>query len=158
MKLIKGLLDYSTPWTLPNVYLFTGNPISRKDGALVMGRGAAKQLRDAYPALQFGLGETLRRNPERRLLFVPVDRATDQWIGWFKVKHHWADPADISLIKQSTHELRVVAMRRPKRTFHMNYPGIGNGRLDIDTVHPLLQALPDNVLIYSTLDPTGRKQ
>ena len=45
MKLIKGLLDYSKPWTIPNIYLFTGNPIVKANGAIVMGCGAARQVR-----------------------------------------------------------------------------------------------------------------
>jgi hypothetical protein len=152
MKLIKGLLDYSTPWTLPNVYLFTGNPISRKDGALVMGRGAAKMVRDFMPRVPFLMAKKITENS--RVIFTGCGLGNPaQYIGWFKVKEHWHDPALPYLIKESAMVLTHIAINRPDITFHMNMPGIGNGRLDIDTVHPLLQALPDNVLIYSTLRP-----
>lgn len=133
-------LDYSTPWSLPDLYLFTGNPVRRSDGGLVMGRGAARQLRDSYP----GIDKQIRTHE-----CVAWTRIQDQqWIGYFQVKNHWAEDARIELIEKSTSILRGVAHNHPKHRFHMNFPGIGNGRLNRDIVLDVIESLPNNVTIY----------
>jgi len=109
-----------------------------------MGRGAALEVRDAYPEVQFAMPNVGNVN------FCYVDKNhTDQWIGWFKVKHDWKQPADLELIHQSTRDLSVIAGSRPDLTFHLNAPGIGNGGLKWDDVVRVVRVLPDNVLIYT---------
>ena len=146
MKLIEGLLDYGKPWTLPDVYLFTGNGIIKKNGAIVMGRGAAKQVRDTYPGIDESFGAIIQRKPNANIVWVSLPN--DQHLGWFKVKDHWIEPAKLELIQISTERLRVLATNKKKITFHMNYPGIGNGKLSIADVGIILSTLPDNVRIY----------
>ena len=140
MKLIERRLDYSAPWQLPDLYLFTGNPIRRNDGGLVMGRGAARQVRDSYP----GIDQRIKTHCN--ITFTLIQNT--QWIGWFKVKKHFMDDADLSLIAKSTLMLRQIATHRKDCTFHMNFPGIGNGRLQLHTVQQVVQQLPNNVLLY----------
>lgn len=146
MKLINNRLDYTKPWILPNVYLFTGNAVVRKDGALVMGRGAARQVRDSYKGIDLSFGALLSTRPNISLAWISL--SDKQHIGWFRVKNHWMSKARIELIAQSTAMLKVVADKRPNVTFHMNYPGIGNGGLAIEQVSKVLELLPDNVWIY----------
>jgi hypothetical protein len=146
MKLIDGLLDYSTKWTLPNVYLFTGNAVIKNNGAIVMGRGAAKQVRDSYKDIDKAFGAIIERDPTVSLAWVSLPN--DQHLGWFKVKDHWRENAKVEHIKGSAETLSRIATRRPNIVFHMNYPGIGNGRLDKELVEPIIQNLPDNVRIY----------
>lgn len=146
MKLIEGLLDYGKPWTMPDVYLFTGNSTVKKNGAIVMGRGAARQVRDTYPGIDESFGLILKAKPLKHIAWTSL--LNEQHIGWFKVKDHWAEAAKIELIQASTERLRVLATKKPNITFHMNYPGIGNGRLSIADVSIVLSLLPDNVRIY----------
>lgn len=152
MKLIDGLLDYSTKWSLPDVYLFTGNAIIKNNGAIVMGRGAAKQVRDSYPGVDKAFGLAIEARPLEFIQWVRLaghpDDTGEQHIGWFKVKDHWRDPARRSIITQSTKRLIEIANGHPDITFHMNYPGIGNGKLKLKDIEPVLSALPDNVRIY----------
>lgn len=147
MKLIQGMLDYSKPWAMPDIYCFTGNRIIRKDGALVMGRGAAKQLRDQYPGIDQEIGRALGFLPAHRHI-TAVPMGGPMVLLWFQVKRHWADEADPSLIQAAALQLAEAAHEHPNVTFHLNAPGIGNGRLSWEEVEPLLQVLPDNVLIY----------
>jgi hypothetical protein len=140
--IVQGLLDYSTPWSLPVVKLFTGNPIRRRDGALVMGRGAAQAVRDHWPTVQ----HRLVIQPGKPLAWHEIQ--PDQWIGWFQVKDHWQRPARLDLIQASAQALAAGAAARPSRTFQMNAPGVGNGRLSWSDVEPLLDVLPGNVHIY----------
>jgi len=152
MHIINGLLNYSRHWELPHVLLFTGNSTITKRGAVVMGRGAAKQVRDTYPKIDVHIAEEIQKKPNPHLVWVNVHPTsfipTDQWLGWFKVKNHWAEPAKIELITQSTQELKKFAELHSEMTFHMNYPGVGNGKLVEIQVSPIIQQLPDNVLIY----------
>ena len=146
MKLIRSLLDYSTPWELPNVYLFTGNGIIKQNGAIVMGRGAAKQVRDSYPGIDRAFGKLIRDNPDDYMLIHKM--GSIQFLGWFKVKNHWQQPADLKLIELATAALSLHASDYPIHTFHMNFPGVGNGRLNDSAVLPIIETLPDNVWIY----------
>ena len=143
MRLITGHLDYRLGVSPRHVRLFTGNPIVRKDGCLVMGRGAARQVRDLYPGIDKAFGE--RMASSHRLTFVNWN---GQKFGWFQVKHHWADKAQLDLIQESAVLLDDIARQHSGYTFHLNAPGIGNGQLQWDDVRPLLVSLPDNVVIY----------
>jgi hypothetical protein len=147
MKLIRALLDYTKPWHEPDVYLFTGNPVTKRNGAIVMGRGAAKQVRDTFPGIDISFGNALKMGtPNKHLAWVSFPG--DQHLGWFKVKHHWADDADVDLIKESAMQLGRIADMNPDLVFHMNYPGVGNGKLNEKDVEQHLQVLPDNVVLY----------
>lgn len=146
MRLHGGLLGYAEGWDFPHVYLFTGNPVVTELGRVVMGRGAAKEVRDSYPNIDMILGATLEHNRNANLLWVSL--GPTQTLGWFKVKHHWKSQADLTLIQESTSELIVIAKQRPEIMFHMNFPGIGNGRLAFNDVHEIVKHLPDNVCLY----------
>jgi len=146
MKLINGLLNYSVPWTVPDIYLFTGNPIVKANGAIVMGRGAARQVRDLFPGIDKVFGSQITIHPHVSIIWLKG--AEHQYIGWFKVKEHWKLPADLSAIAASANALAITATAYANRVFHMNYPGVGNGKLTEADVSPYLEVLPDNVLIY----------
>lgn len=146
MKLIDGLLDYSTKWALPDVYLFTGNAVIKNNGAIVMGRGAAKQVRDSYKDIDKSFGLVIEARPGINLAWVSLSAI--QHLGWFKVKEHWRENAKVDLIRVSVVQLTDVAQNYPDNTFHMNYPGIGNGHLQIGTIRNIIQSLPDNVRVY----------
>ena len=146
MKLIKGLLDYRTPWALPNVYLFTGNSTLKMNGAIVMGRGAAKMVRDSYLGIDRTFGHLIALEPDAHVIMHHMGNR--QHLGWFKVKTHWSQPAKLELILASVLALTKIAEDYPIHQYHMNFPGIGNGKLSYDKVYSLVKTLPDNVLIY----------
>lgn len=146
MKLVNRLLDYSKPWEIPHIVLFTGNSVIKQNGANVMGRGAAKQIRDTYPGIDQIFGNLISKAENPNVIWTAIK--PQQWLGWFKVKHHWMEEASLELIQASTTNLRILAETRPQYTFHMNYPGIGNGKLSVKDVEPILSTLPDNVWIY----------
>lgn len=149
MQLINEKLDYTKGWSRPDVYLFTGNRIVTKDGRLVMGRGAAKELRDNYPGIDEMLGKKIKGLPPHSKLAL-LHMGGEQVLMWFQVKHHWGDAASPALIGLATSQLKAIAEMPENQDirFHMNAPGIGNGRLRWEDVEPLLRPLPDNVLIY----------
>lgn len=165
MIIVAKALDYTKPWTFPDIYLFTGNTTITLANKLVMGRGAAKEVRDAYPGVDTELANLMRKGFPYGLPTLlwynlhnlqghchdPVESNephNQQWLGWFMVKDHWQLPAIPNLIGLSARQLDTIARKRPQCTFHLNYPGIGNGRLSEETVQPLIHILPDNVKVY----------
>lgn len=148
MKLVNELLDYTTELDIGsnNVRLFTGNPVITKAGRVVMGRGTARVVRDFYTDIDKFFADMIRDFPDDHVHILETPNG--QWIGWFKVKHHWRDNADLTLVANSVKELTAHANNNPDIRFHLNYPAIGNGKLDVSQVEPLLQNLPDNVYVY----------
>lgn len=132
------------------VYLVTTNSFIKRDGCLVMGRGAAKQLALQKPILPKILGRLIANDCGHLGEYnVGIYTGGSQVsCGAFQVKYHWGDAADIELIKRSTDCLIELANSKPDVEFHLNYPGIGNGRLDIDLVEPIIDRLPDNVNVW----------
>ena len=127
-------------------FIVTTNSFIRKDGALVMGRGIAQQLRDRVPGFDAQAGrwvqETVGHLGQYYLAIGPT-------YGLFQVKRHFSDKADFDLIQGSAERLRIVAESLPGHSFALNFPGIGNGGLPYDQVKPLLNDLPDNVSIWA---------
>lgn len=148
MRVVTGKLDYGRPWSLPDVYLFTGNPAITGRGKLVMGRGAARDVRDTYPGVDLLLAQVMPTIVSTGNHLAWVTLAKRQVLGWFQVKHHWNEPADLQLIRHSATELHALATLHSDRVFHLNAPGIGNGRLAWGDVRQVLEALPDNVRVY----------
>lgn len=152
MKLIHDKLYYTVPWELPDVFLFTGNPAVKRNGAIVMGRGAAREVRDFYPGIDQVFGKLIQEKPAAHLLWATIGRdepiPSEQHLGWFKVKDHWSHDARLDLIEDSAFFLGELARRKKKYRFHMNFPGIGNGKLKYFDVLSVLQELPDNVRLY----------
>ena len=147
MKLVNELLDYSKVPDANTVYIFTGNAYVRKDGALVMGRGAAKQVRDMYPSVQYELG-ALIQSVHTSPYGVVFANSAGFPIGVFQVKEHFKQQADLTLIDYSCKMLTTIATQNNTLIYHMNYPGVGNGGLAEQYVQPLLETLPDNVVVY----------
>lgn len=132
-----------------DVYLVTTNSFVRRDGALVMGRGAAKQLALLYPILPFQLGRRIQASCGHlgEYNIGVLTNGSGVSLGAFQVKFNFADEADLELIQRSADELHRIACE-DGRVFHVNFPGIGNGRLSIDDVMPIVETLPDNVNVW----------
>jgi hypothetical protein len=137
-----------------DLILVTTNAAIRKDGALVMGRGAAAQAKEMFPQLPFELGRRLKQSGliEKEYGITVTGISTQgTLLGAFQVKYHWRDEADLNLIRFSCRELARYAGPCPRERIVVNYPGIGNGRLTRDDVEPILKAglgKLDNVFIY----------
>ncbi len=129
------------------LFMITTNPIITKEGKLVMGRGIAKQMRDNFPGSDKEFAKMVRGFPHRytgEIYYEPV--FGKQAVGYFMVKHHWRDKASIPVIMRSVAELIERAENCSR--IDLNFPGVGNGRLDKELVKPLLEYLPDNVNVW----------
>lgn len=151
MNIVKGNLWDSTD----DVILVTTNATIRKDGALVMGRGVAKEAKEKFPFLPGVLGDQINRYYwDTKKYGVLITHITlnnfDKWIGAFQVKYNWWEKADLDLIAFSTSRL-IDFMEHEDfmgMKISMNFPGIGNGGLDVHRVLPVISVLPDSVTLY----------
>jgi len=137
-----GLLDK------PVVLLCTTNAALTHERKLVMGRGAAEEFKRYFPGCdaQFGLMVSKLGSNYGVLVYQYQFQIA---IGAFQVKCHWLEAATLSLIVASTSILdRLAREVWSNWEIRLNFPGIGNGGLDIKDVKPLLLGLPDNVTIW----------
>lgn len=155
MKLVKGNL-----WdTKDDIILVTTNAFVKKNGELVMGRGAAREANRLYPELSQTLGRFINDYFEPRqygvLVLFPnqIKNSEGKYLGAFQVKYNWWENARLDLINLSTNML-IGAMKDIfiDKTCSMNFPGIGNGKLTYDEVYPIIKYLPDSVTIYMKED------
>lgn len=154
------ILERGNMWDVfgqTDLFLITTNPIMRSDGAIVMGRGIAKQAKDRFPELPYKFAERYHDAVEEQQLadimmptFVGfIGKFDGQLVGWFMTKRHWRDSSQIDVIVNSTRELtRLVKGALPPMRVDLNFPGIGNGKLKREDVLPIIEQLPDNVHVW----------
>jgi len=126
-------------------FVFTGNSFIKKNHALVMGRGMAKQVLDRFPGIDLRIGRKVLNKcfHGRTYGFVHSHK-----IGVFQVKQHFKETASPAIIEYSTKCLCIFAEKHKDEQIHMNYPGIGFGKLKKKNVAPIIKVLPDNVHIW----------
>ena len=133
-----------------DLFLITTNSTLKQNGALVMGRGIARQARDRFPGLDLALGREIAGvcGPLGHYYLLVSPRWPAARLGAFQVKTHYARPASLALIRQSALALLAWCEEHPDAVVHLNYPGIDNGGLVRAQVLPLLKVLPNNVHIW----------
>jgi hypothetical protein len=110
---------------------------------LVMGAGAALHATWKEPDIAKRFGLKLMQTDA----FILWDEA---WhIFGFQSKYHWRGDSDLDLITMSTDMLIDIANQYPLATFNLCWPGIGFGKLTKATTKPILDNLPDNVVVWS---------
>jgi hypothetical protein len=124
-------------------FIITTNAIVKVNGALVMGAGIARQARDKFPGIDQEIGGAVKRAGNRYGLLL------GNKLGVFQVKYHFKDPADPELIKYSCSMLRDHALAYPERKYALNFPGIGNGKLQYHDVKTIIDVLPSNVQVWT---------
>ena len=145
-------LEHGDIWSVfkkTGLFLFTANGDVNSREELVMGRGMALEVKDRCPGVALWFGMRSKANPGWCLLIYspkPSYGGPIQPIGAFRVKYHWYEPANLALIMKATTELVTHAPEYDR--IDLNFPGIGNGRLQRADVLPIVSALPDNVHIW----------
>ena len=152
MKLAAG--DMWSAWSSVDLFLITTNSTVRRDGALVMGRGIAKEAATRWPRLPYSLGNRISSLGTDKYGIIVSAFWPKTKIGAFQVKVYWGDPADLDLILFSTKKLIHWCGLHPSAAVALNFPGIGNGRQDPANVLPIIRKLPDQVTVW-TRHPLG---
>lgn len=150
VRLCKGnmLSAYGRP---NSFFVVTTNALVRRNGALVMGRGAAKTFRDKFPGLDLECGKLVSEFADENNVYGFLPVLSD--FGLFQVKVAYQTPARFYLVELSAKMLKSHVMQYPELTFHINYPGIGNGKLEKTKVKRLLIEIGwqklDNLCVWS---------
>lgn len=145
MILKQERLSYRRGIVGENIYMFTANSIVKQDGKLVMGAGCAKSVRDTYTGIDKMFGDKIVSGQEFNVTFV---KWKEQWIGAFQTKIDWRKLSPTYLVKDSIDKLKRVTEERPTWTFHLPCPAVSNGGKSVEDVLPMLERLPDNVIVY----------
>jgi len=141
-----------------DLFLITTNSTIRRDGRLVMGRGIARQARDRFPGLAGAFGRQILsccgNQGEYGLLVSP--RWPEAKLGAYQVKRHYGQPANLELVRHSTTALCAWCADHPEALVHLNFPGVGNGRLQREDVLPIVAQLPARVTVWE-YPPAGKE-
>lgn len=143
----------ASPSPSPIVRCITTNGMVKRDGTCVMGRGCAREAAKKWPGLPRIIGARIKESGNDVFLWTEYLSGKEPTVVnqllIFPVKHKWMEPADPNLISMSAASLAVFAAQRPSTIFLLPRPGCGNGQLDWKDVKPLLEFLPDNVLVIT---------
>ncbi len=145
------ILEQGNMWDVfghTDLFLITTNPVVRKDGKAVMGRGIALEIAKKFPEVPKSFGQVLENTEADRDGCNWICTIDGQMIGYFMVKDHWAAPADLAIIQRSTDSLMNWLDQDTLSRVDLNFPGIGNGKLKREQVLPIIEQLPDNVHVW----------
>lgn len=139
----------------PNqVVLVTANGGLNSNNELVMGAGTAKQAKIRYPgfprAVATHLAITQPKLPagEPYVFHVLLGVPCYQNLGLFQTKaRHW-EKSTLNMIGKSCLALAAVAKANPHIVYNLPMPGVGCGKLNVADVLPLLEVLPNNVVVW----------
>ena len=142
------LEKYSDLWSEPcSARAITTNGFIKKNGALVMGRGCAKEARDMFPGLDLYLGKIVNQSGNK-VHVVQDPSVTDKTsipLVTFPVKNVWWEQAIPKLIERSAGELLIETILREWKVVVLPRPGCGNGKLSWETVvRPILSNILDD--------------
>lgn len=129
---------FGNAWDLRKNYTYLGiatNGFVKSDGACVMGRGIALQLKQRDPKAPYRLGSRIKANGNIVQKFYGNVIA-------FPTKHNWWEKSDINLIKKSCKQL--MELLGPNETILLPRVGCGNGGLDWNDVGPIVSKLLDD--------------
>lgn len=124
----------------------TTNSILNKHGELIMGAGVAKAAKELHNDLPKLFGEAIKHK-DKISGFYGMILVKDKYVA-FQTKIHWKDRSPIDVVKKSVEMLNRTALKYNDKTFGLPFPAITNGGLSVDLVRPLLDKLPDNVIVY----------
>lgn len=145
MQVVHEFIDYEKFIEENEVLLFTANSTIDRSFNLVMGAGNAKACKQARPHLAADFGVLIDHHSEFHLCEVHVDLGR---VMAFQTKIDWKNRTPMSLLGASIFVLNEKALSEPDTTFHLPCPGVNNGGLSLKKVMPMLQNLPDNVIVY----------
>lgn len=129
----------------PNALIcITTNGAINKKGLAVMGRGCAKEATIRFPGIARNLAQQIEINGNVFQSIPPFKKLYS-----FPVKWSWEMDADLQLIYSSAMGLYEECSNNLDKVFILPRPGCGNGRLKWSDVKPVLEFLPDNVLVIT---------
>lgn len=146
-----------------NGIVFTANSVVTANNCLVMGAGAAKRVKDAFPdSVPRALGAQIKKSnhgvqPDYHLVGVklPMAQSPDSpfYIFALQVKRHYAAPGDLALAVESLKALSGWCSLNPDAKLVMNCPLIGLGGFagQIDKVKSIVEDILSDANVIVTI-------
>lgn len=136
--------DMWSVWNKADLFVFTANSTITAKGHLVMGAGMAKQVLQRFPGVDKVLGDraielgepTAQGLRYNLLLSKEWPQRRELKLAALQTKYHFSADADQWLIAESTALLCFQLISRERYHAHMNFPGIGAGRLTPPQIVP----------------------
>ena len=141
-------------WNERDLLVFTSNGVVKRNGALVMGRGIAKLVRDFYPGIDRVFGRRVKTYGNRPFIVKIEGKASPspRFVMSFPTKHHWRDRSSLELIRESrkkaVEELkdwRELLSREGIRRVLCPVWGTENGGLSFEDVREELRLFKEQV-------------
>ena len=134
------------------IIAFTANSVLKSingSQALVMGGGAAKRVRDAFPGIDIQLAEKIIEsrsidNNNSADYYVVASKTNGLWVAAVQVKRHWKDDGDWKLTETSLKTLARHLSKNPNRKCVLNCPLIGLGGFS-DRIDDVKQMVEDTL-------------
>lgn len=150
--------DYWTAYESADLFLFTSNGCI-DSGALIMGAGTAKQVRDRFKGIDRAIATAIINHPDTQGTnpYLYGLLVSDRWpagkVAAFQTKEHYNEGSCPALIYTTTCQLQEWCAAHPKAIVHMPFPGIGYGGLKKEEIYPIVDVLPDTVNIWEYANP-----
>ena len=125
--------------------IVTTNSFLTSETKLVMGKGAAWELKMKVPGIDHEFGKMILEKCGHLGRYGLLLHGK---YGALQVKYRFDEKANLELIKFSLGKLASLASKSKHDWFNVNFPGIGNGGLNKTDVLPLLDILPRNVYVW----------
>lgn len=134
----------------------TTNGTVKSNGSAVMGRGCALQAKTRWRGLDEYLGSLIRQHGNVPMYLGVIDefkrwrkgdirRAVPETaLLSFPVKHRWDQRANVELIKESAHHVKMLVSLWAICRVAIPRPGCGNGGLNWADVKPQLEPILDD--------------
>lgn len=146
------ILEEGNMWDVfgkTDMFCITTNATIKKNGALVMGRGIARQARDRFPGIDVVAGKIIVDLYDYYLVHIGV--YDNQNLFAFQVKHEYHNKAELDLIRRSSYKLFGKILFCGIERVDLNFPGIGNGGLRREEVLSIISLLPDTVHVWELI-------
>jgi len=124
---------------------FTSNGSIKKNGALIMGAGVAKQFRDRFPGMDITAGQKVKKNGNRCQV-IETFKIEKRFLSVlaFPTKHSPWEDSDIELIRKSAQQIVEIADANSWKKVLIPAPGVNNGNLRWVDVRPVLEEILDD--------------
>lgn len=130
-----------------DIICITTNSILKKNGELVMGAGFAKQALNVSNGLAKDFGDKIKLKNLNGGFYGIIPSECGKYLT-FQTKLHWMDDSPLKVVTESCLMLKRFSDKNSDKIIGLPYPAINNGGRTKSEIFPIIEILPDNVIVY----------
>ena len=123
--------------------IITTNGIVNSRGENIQGKGIALQAKQRFPTFPKVVGRHITKHGNV-LAYFPEFKLFS-----FPTKNNWKENSDLDLIDESTRQLVISCNHYKLERIYIVKPGVRNGKLQYDSVRPILETYLDDRFILA---------